>query len=256
MRIIVLPDLQVKPGSDLSHIDHIAQYIVDKKPDYLVDLGDFADMPSLSSYDVGKKSFEGRSYKADIDAANEALARLNAPIDAEMARLKRRRQKEWKLKKIVTRGNHDWDRIMREIQNDRKLDGLISPHDIKYEDYGYAVYPFLKVAVVEGIAFCHYFCSGVMGKPITTSRALLTKKHMSCIAGHQPGYDVATDHRADGVRLTAIIAGSAYPEDLEYLNDQTNKHWRGILMLNEVVNGSFDEMKVSLGFLKERYAKA
>jgi hypothetical protein len=254
MRIVVLPDMQIKPGADLSHIDHIAQYIVDKKPDFLVDLGDWADMQSLSSYDVGKKSFEGRRYKDDIDAGNEGLERLNGPIKKEQERLIRQRQKAWKLAKKVTGGNHDYDRIERAIENDRKLEGLISTSDLHYAKYGYEVYKFLEVAVVEGIAFSHYFCSGIMGRPITTARALLTKKHMSCIAGHQPGYDVATDHKADGRRITAIIAGSGYPEDMPYLNDQTNKHWRGILMLNEVEDGSYDEMKVSLKFLRERYS--
>src|ERR1700738_4401066 len=119
MRIIVLPDLQIKPGADLSHVDWIAQYVVDKKPDVLVDLGDFADMPSLSSYDVGKKIFEGRRYKDDIDAGNEGLARLNDPINKELARIGRRHIKRWNLRKKVTRGNHDWDRIVRAIENDR-----------------------------------------------------------------------------------------------------------------------------------------
>jgi hypothetical protein len=245
--------MQVKPGADLSHLDHIAQYIVDKKPNHLVDIGDFADMQSLSSYDVGKKSFEGRRYKDDVDAANEGLERISAPIVKEQERLLRRKQKEWKLQKAVTRGNHDWDRIVRAVENDRKLEGLISPQDLHYEKHGYAVHPFLEVAVIEGIAFCHYFCSGIMGRPVTTARALLTKKHMSCVAGHQPGYDIATDHRADGRRITAIIAGSGYPEDLPYLNAQTNNHWRGILVFNEVEDGTFDEMKVSLDFLKRRY---
>lgn len=254
MRICVLPDLQVKPGDDLSHIDHMGQWIAEKKPDYLVDIGDFADMQSLSSYDVGKKAFEGRRYKDDIDAGNEALERLNAPIRKEMERIARRKLKRWHLKKKVTRGNHDWERIVRAIENDRKLEGLISTSDLQYEAHGYEVFPFLQVATIEGIAFAHYFCSGIMGRPIGTARALLTKKHMSCIAGHQPGYDIATDHRADGKRITAIIAGSAYPEGMSYLNPQTNQHWRGILMLNEVQDGSFDEMKVSLPYLRERYA--
>jgi hypothetical protein len=253
MRIAVLPDLQIKPGADLSHVDHIAQYLVDKKPDVLVDLGDFADMQSLSSYDVGKKAFEGRRYKDDIDAGNEGLARLNGPIDAERARLVRRKQKTWDLRRKVTRGNHDWERIVRAVENDRKLEGLISVDDLQYTKYGYEVHPFLQVATVEGIAFSHYFCSGIMGRPITSARALLAKKHMSCIAGHQQGYDVATAHRADGTRITAIICGSGYPHDEAYLNEQTNQHWRGILMLNEVSDGSFDEMKVSLNFLKEKY---
>lgn len=246
--------MQIKPGADLKHIDHIAQYIVEKKPDVIVDIGDFADMSSLSSYDVGKKSFEGRRYKDDIDAANEGLQRLNAPIDAEVARCERRHIKRWNPKRVVTRGNHDWERIVRAVENDRKLEGLISVDDIHYTQHGYQVFPFLEVAIIEGVAFSHYLCSGIMGRPITTARALLTKKHMSCVVGHQPGYDVATDYRADGGRITAIIAGSGYPEDLEYLNPQTNKHWRGIIMLNEVVDGSFDEMKVSLAFLRKKYS--
>jgi hypothetical protein len=254
-RHLVIPDLQVKPGVDLAYIDWIAQYVIDKRPDVLVIIGDWADMPSLSSYDEGKKSFEGRTYRDDILSANDALQRLMAPIEAEIRRRIEKHRPRWSLRKIVTLGNHE-NRINRAIEEDRKLDGLISTDDLFFKQFGFEVLPFLRPIVVDGIAYCHYFCSGVMGRPVTTARALLVKKHMSCIAGHQQGYDVATDHRADGQRITAIIAGSAYPEDQPYLNDQTNKHWRGILMLNEVVDGSFDEMKVSLNFLKERYAKA
>ena len=79
MRIIVIPDVQVKPGADLSYIRWISSYICDKRPDILVIIGDWADMPSLSSYDVGKKSFEGRTYRDDILAANDALQALMAP---------------------------------------------------------------------------------------------------------------------------------------------------------------------------------
>jgi len=63
---LVLPDMQVKEGVDLSYLDWVGKYIVDKKPDVIINIGDFADMPSLSMYDVGKKSFEGRRYKKDI----------------------------------------------------------------------------------------------------------------------------------------------------------------------------------------------
>jgi hypothetical protein len=253
-RHLVIPDVQIKPGADLSYIDWIARYAIDKKPDVLVIIGDWADMPSLSSYDEGKKSFEGRTYRDDILAANDGLQRLMAPIEAEIERLKRNHRTHWNLRKVVTLGNHE-ARINRAIEEDRKLDGLISTDDLFFGQFGFEVYPFLQPVVIDGIAYCHYFCSGQMGRPIGTARATLTKKHMSCVAGHLQGYDVATDHRADGKRITAIIAGSAYPEDQPYLNAQTNTHWRGILMLNEVNDGEFDEMKVSLNFLKERYAR-
>ena len=69
MKHLIIPDTQVKPDVDLSYLEWIGQYIVEKKPDVLIQIGDFADMPSLSSYDIGKKSFEGRRYKDDIKAA-------------------------------------------------------------------------------------------------------------------------------------------------------------------------------------------
>ena len=36
-------------------------------------LGDHWDMASLSSYDKGKRAFENRRYKKDIEAGNVAL---------------------------------------------------------------------------------------------------------------------------------------------------------------------------------------
>ena len=60
MKHLIIPDCQVKDGVPLEYLEWIGHYIVEKKPDVIINIGDFADMPSLSSYDVGKKSFEGR----------------------------------------------------------------------------------------------------------------------------------------------------------------------------------------------------
>lgn len=245
--------MQLKPGVPTEHIAWISRYIIEKKPDTLILLGDWADMPSLSSYDKGTKSFEGRTYRADILAANDGLQALMAPIDAEIAKRTKNHEKRWNLRKIVTLGNHE-HRINRAVEIQRELDGLISTNDIFFKQWGFEVYPFLQPVSVDGVVYCHYFSSGVMGRPITTAKALLTKLHQSCIAGHQQGYDVATAHRADGSRITGIIAGSAYLHEEAYLNPQTNQHWRGVLMLNEINNGSFDEMKVSLDYLRRKYA--
>jgi hypothetical protein len=251
-RHVVIPDVQLKPGVPTEHLDWIAQYIVDKKPDVLVIIGDWADMPSLSSYDVGTKSFEGRKYRDDILAANDGLQKLMAPIEAEMERIQRRRLKRWNLRKIVTLGNHE-HRISRAVETDRKLEGLISVEDLFFKQFGFEVYPFLEVVEVDGVVYSHYFCSGVMGRPITSARALLTKLHQSCFAGHQQERDIAYGKRANGQRITGIIAGCCYLHDEAYLNPQTNNVWRGVYVLNDVEAGTFDEMPVSLKFLKGRY---
>jgi predicted MPP superfamily phosphohydrolase len=252
MKHLVIPDCQVKPGQSVEYLKWIGQYASEKKPDVIVCIGDFADMPSLSSYDIGKKSFEGRTYKADIKAAHKGMDALMGPIVAEQERLIRNKDKRWNPRLVLTLGNHE-HRIDRAVEYDRKLEGLISTSDLKYEDYGWEVYPFLEVVVIGGIAYSHYFTSGVMGRPVTSAQMLVTKKHMSCFAGHQQGRQIAYARRADGKEMTAIIAGSCYEHNEDYLGPQGNEHWRGFYMLHEVNDGAFDEMAVSINYLKATY---
>lgn len=250
---LVIPDTQIKPGVPLEHIDWIARYAVEKRPDVIVIMGDWADMPSLSSYDVGTMKAEGQRIKADIKVANDALERFKAPIQAEMDRRIKQHLSRWEPELEALEGNHE-HRIMRAVNMDPKIEGLVHPADLKFRELGFRVTPFLEVRVIDGIAYSHYFASGVMGRPITTARQLLLKQHMSCFAGHQQGRDIAYAKRADGRKMTAIICGSCYLHDEDYLNPQTNQHWRGVYMLHEVVDGQFDEMPVSLNFLREKYA--
>jgi hypothetical protein len=149
-------------------------------------------------------------------------------------------------------GNHE-NRITRAVEEDAKLEGLLKIGDLCYEGFGWEVYPFLEPVSIEGVVFCHYLVSGVMGRPITTAPAIISKKHQSCIVGHQQGRQVAYGSKADGSTITSIIAGSFYSHDEDYMGHQGNKHWRGVVFLNEVVDGSFDEMFISLDFLGKKY---
>jgi hypothetical protein len=252
MRHVVIPDVQLRQGDDLKFLTAIGNYIADKKPDVVVNIGDFADMPSLSSYDVGKKAFEGRRYKSDIEATHQGMEVLMAPITSYNRKAKAGHRERYNPRLILTLGNHE-DRISRAVNGDAKLDGTIGLDDLKYREFGWEVYPFLQPVVVHGVAYCHYFVTGVAGRAATSAQLQLNKKHMSCIAGHQQGLQIATAHRADGKRLTSVIAGSCYEHDEDYLGPQGNRHWRGILVLHEVDDGEFDLMPVSLNYLKKKY---
>ena len=190
MKHLVIPDCQVKPGHSVEYLKWIGQYAAEKKPDVIVCIGDFADMPSLSSYDIGKKSFEGRTYKADVQATRHAMETLMKPIRDEQLRLIKNKDRRWKPRMVLTLGNHE-HRIDRAVEYDRKLEGLISTDDLKYKEFGWEVHPFLEVVTIDGIAYSHYFTSGVLGRPVTSAQMLLTKKHMSCFAGHQQGRMIA-----------------------------------------------------------------
>jgi hypothetical protein len=246
-RHIVFPDVQAKPDIDFTYLKYGGMYAAEKKPDVIVMIGDFADLPSLSFHDApGSKNFEGRRYKEDLIATHEAMKALMTPILDEMKRT------DWMPRLVLTLGNHE-NRIKRTIEATPKLEGVMGMPDLEYERWGWEVYPFLEPVVIDGVAYCHYFCSGVMGRPITSARAILTKKHMSCFAGHQQGRDIAYGLRADGKEMTAIICGSFYEHDEDYLNYQTNNHFRGFYVLNDVVDGTFEEMPVSIKFLRRKY---
>ena len=247
----VLPDVQAKPGLSFEHLEWAGRYAAEKHPDVIICLGDFADMESLSSYDVGKKCFEGRTYLKDIEAAKEAMQAFLTPIKEEQKKLVDNHRERWNPRMVMLLGNHE-NRINRAINSDSKLDGLISTKDLGYAD-NWEVIPFLDVTVIDGVAYSHYFVTGVAGRPAGTAAAQLRKTNMSCIAGHQQGKQIAYGSKADGNTITSIIAGSFYQHDEDYLGPQGNKHWRGVLMLHEVINGSFDEMWVSLNYLKGKY---
>ena len=52
MKIVVIPDTQVKVGTSIDHIRAAGNYIVEHKPDHVVVLGDWYDMPSLSRFNT------------------------------------------------------------------------------------------------------------------------------------------------------------------------------------------------------------
>jgi hypothetical protein len=207
MNVLVLPDVQAKPGNDFTFLKRIGTFIVKKKPDVIVCIGDFADMESLSSYDKGKKSFEGRRVSLDFQAAHEAMDALLGPLWDYNKQMRKTGHKQYKPRMVMCLGNHE-DRISRAVNEDAKLEGLLSLDMLGYKERGWEVYPFLEVVTIGGVAFSHYFQTGVMGRPAASAQLQLNKKHMSCVAGHQQGLQMATGFTAEGAMLTSIIAGS------------------------------------------------
>lgn len=251
-RHLVIPDVQCKPGDPIDHVVWAGKYAVKMKPDVIVIIGDWWDMPSLSSYDVGTKSFEGRRYKHDINAGIAAMEAFLEPIRAEQARLLRNKERQWNPRIVFTMGNHE-DRILKAINRDSKLDGMMGLQDLELVRMGLEVVPFLEPIVIDGICYCHYFTSGVMGRSVSSARAMVNKKLMSCVMGHVQDKDIYFARRADGSSITGLFVGIFYQHDENYLGPQGNRSWRGIWLFNEVDNGAFDELPVSLSYLRDTF---
>lgn len=249
---LIISDCQIRDGDNLDFLTAIGNYICEKKPDVIIQIGDFADLPSLSLYDVGKKTFEGRRYIKDIEATHSAMKALLKPLIEYNEKAVKNHHKLYNPRRILTLGNHE-NRINRVINSDPKLDGTLDIKDLKYEEFGWQVVPFLEPIVIHGIAYCHYFTSGVMGRPVASARHLLTKRHMSATMGHVQNWDMAREVRADGKPILGLFAGSSYEHDEDYLGPQGNTYDRGIWMKHEVNDGHYQPMFVSLKYLKENY---
>ena len=254
---VVIPDTQAKPGAPTDHLKWIGQYIVDQfhdQPIKIIHLGDHADMPSLSSYDKGKKSMEGRRYTEDIKAANDAWKILNAPLNEFNLNRRKTRHARWLPERHILLGNHE-DRINRAVESDAQLEGVISTDDLIYADTGWQVHPFLKPVFIDGVGYAHFWQNTMTGKPLGGSAVVRLKGlGHSYTMGHQQVLDYGIRF-VKGKSQHALVAGACYLHDEEYKGYQGNAHWRGIIICHEVEEGSYDPMFVSLNYLCLRYEK-
>lgn len=242
-KILVIADTQCKPTESLEYMSWIGKYIADKKPDVVVHIGDHYDFPSLSSYDKGRKSFEGRRLIKDIEAGNLGMHLL----------LKEFTGGDYKPRMVFCKGNHE-DRLDRLADSVPELDGYVGTEFLPLEGMGWEVQPFLKPVEIDGIYFVHYLANPMTGKPYGgTALNQLKTVGRSFVVGHKQCLDIATRPTIDGKHQIGIVNGAAYPFDEGYKGYQGNNHFRGITMLHEVEDGFALPMWVSLNYLKKRY---
>jgi predicted phosphodiesterase len=248
---LVIPDTQVRDGVNTDHLRWIGQYMVDKKPDVVIHLGDHWDMPSLSSWDRGKIQFEGRRYEIDIASGNAGFALLNGALkEHEAERRRQKKKKSWKPRLVFLRGNHE-QRVMRTVEDNAVLEGTIGYHDM--DTMGWEVHDFLEPVFIDGVGYAHYWYNPMSGKPYGGNIELRLKNvGHTFTMGHQQVLQYGVRF-VGGRSQHGLIAGAAYTHIEDYKGPQGNEHWRGVIMKHEVNGGSYDPMFVSLNYLCNRY---
>ena len=253
MRILIVPDAQVRPGVDTTHLGWAAQAAVEYRPDVIVVMGDFWDMPSLSMHDApGSKEANGRNVMSDIEAGNVAFRRFCDPIAAKIEQITNAHKRRWFPRMEFLFGNHE-DRITRAISRDPKFDGLLTLDSLKTP--GFTRHEFLKIVMIEGIRFCHYFPNPYSGKPIGgTIPNRLNHIGGSFVQGHQQGFLYGSKQYPDHV-AHGLVCGRFYSHHEGYRpQDVQQSEWNGIVVLNEVRNGGdYDLMPLSYNYLRSKF---
>lgn len=249
---LVFSDAHAHPNHHNNRASLLGQLILDLKPDVVVNLGDLADVPSLSSYDKGTKGFQGRTYQRDLESAHDFQERLWAPIK----QAKRRRPHSYWFD-----GNHE-HRIGRAVNLQPELEGTIASGDVRSKGWDVIVpydglYP--GCHNIDGIEYGHYLVSGVMGRPIGGERhaySLISKKLQSCTVGHTHIFDFHLRPRVDGTKAQALVMPAFMDYECDWAG-QSGKMWsKGLVIKRNVEKGMYDMEYVSMDRLEKEYGKA
>lgn len=267
---LFLPDRQVKPGCS-NAIDHaIGNYIIKHRPAVIINIGDHADMESLSSYDVGKASAEGKRYERDIEASINAHEIMFKPMwDLQKAQLAAAGDRFSHLIPSATKlprdfydperhiflGNHE-NRIARAIDDDPRLGGWMGFDDLQYERFYQSVHPFLQKHIVDGVTYVHYSFKKIPSKAIggeMVARTILNHEMTSISVGHTPEFHYYEKFRGDGQKIQCLVAGACFDHHESYAGPRNSQYWRGIVHKRNVRDGVYDFERISIEDLMREY---
>lgn len=274
---LFIPDRQALPGCD-NAIDHaIGNYIVKHRPAVIINIGDQADMSSLSSYDVGKASAEGKRYALDVEASIHAHEIMFKPLWSLQAEQRRSSAELPKLSRLqhllpeerariikggiydpethICYGNHE-NRIMRAIDDDPRLGGWMSLEDLQFERFYKHVHPFLQKFVVDGVTYVHYSFKKMPGKPISgdmIARNILNHEMTSISVGHTPEFHYYERFKGDGKRIQCLVAGACFTHYEPYAGPRNSQYWRGLVHKYNVSDGNYDFERISIETLLRDY---
>jgi len=246
-RHVFIPDTQCKPGEPIDHIGWAAEYIGEHRPDVIVIAGDWWDMASLSSYEErGSAYFEGRRYKDDIAIGNEALQLFEDTLVKAAG-------PDYKPRKVMLRGNHE-GRCLRVLDAEPRLEGVIGYNDFNDKDLGWEIYDYQVPVEIDGLTYCHNFVNPSNQRVYSGNiDTMLRNVGFSFVAGHSPGLKWGRRELGSAVVQIGLVAGSFYQGEEAYRGPQAKSEWRGIVFLNDVIDGDYDVMPLRLDYLRRKF---
>jgi len=239
--MVVLPDIHT-PNCEESAIRPILKFIKYYKPDTLIQLGDFCDWDSVSSYDV-RSTDDITTIEDEIFSANALLDRIDKACPK-------------KCRKIMLGGNHE-ARYAKFIANNgftlsiRRMKDFSSWHgEYELDKRGWEHVEYGDNVKIGKIVFTHgWYASGgaakMMAECFPGKNVIFGHTHQHLIYGCMDEHEFPIESESIGT-LSRF--------DLAYLNGKPAKNWIHSFLyvdMNEdgtfskhyvrVINGSFIE---------------
>ena len=255
-RHLFIPDIHCKPDTDKTYLRAIGNLIVDMQPDVVIHIGDHWDMASLSSYEERSSAyFHDKTYHDDIVAGHEGMDELLGPLRKYQNRMTINKKRRYNPRLVFCLGNHE-NRISRAVHKDPRLEGTVGYHDLRLKELGWEQHGFLDIVEIDGILYSHYFVNPLSLTKNSLSGNIenrLQKVGQSFSQGHQQIYQHGMIHDALGRPKMGLVWGTCYEHDEDYMGPQGNARFDGVMVKNEVRDGFYCGMPLSLDYLKSNY---
>jgi hypothetical protein len=248
---VVFTCAHAKPEVSNERFSLLGKLLYDVKPDYVVDLGDGADMCSLNSFDTRKpEMIVSQSYEGDIDVYNDAQERLRH----EFTKSKKRKPTFYGFE-----GNHE-NRIRKAVELDPRLHGerygvsfdhlQTSKWFDEYYDYEYGA-PALRE--IDGVLYGHFVGAGNFGRPLSGKHhgaSLIAKTLQSTTVGHSHRRSMFFEDRG---RAIGLVAGNFKGAKEGWAGQSNDEWWTGVVIKHNIEDGMYEPEFVSLERMKEEY---
>lgn len=251
---IVWTCAHASPEVSNERFDWLGSLIEDIKPDYVVDLGDGADMRSLNTYDTRyPQAIVTQSYEADIECYNEAMDRIWGRY---------RISKKKRPFRIGFEGNHE-HRIKKALAHDPRLEGQKYGVSFKHlqTDYWFDEYHHYDnggpaIADYDGVSYAHYFSAGNFGSAMSGihhAYGLLQKRNHSSTCGHSHKRSVYFKDDAHPTPIIGLVAGCFKGAEETWAGQSNKDWWKGVVIKREISKGCYEPEFVSLERLRKAY---
>lgn len=244
------------PSVSNERFDWLGEFLYDLKPDYVVDLGDGADMKSLNSYDTRyPQAIVSQSYEKDIEQYNEAMERM---------RWKFRHHKRKRPTYFGFEGNHE-NRIKKALAHDPRLEGskygISFGHlqtDHWFDEYHEYENSAPSIADYDGVSYAHYFSSGNFGTATSGNHhayTLLQNRNHSSTCGHSHKRSLYFKDSAHPKPILGLVAGCYKGGEESWAGQANQEWWKGVVVKRELENGVYEPEFVSAKRLEAMYGK-
>ena len=253
---VVLTCAHSDPSISNDRFDWLGEFLYDVRPDYVIDLGDGADLKSLNSFDTRyPQAIVAQNYESDINHYNDAMERM---------RRKFRTMKKKRPAFFGFEGNHE-NRIKKAIANDPRLEGatygISFSHlqtDVWFDEYHQYNNSAPAIFDYDGVSYAHYIASGNYGTAMSGlhhAYGLVQKRHCSTTVGHSHKRSLFFKDDAHPHPTIGLVAGCFKGGEEGWAGQSNMEWWKGVIVKRNVQDGYYEPEFVSLGRLRDVYGK-